>query len=1091
MKKMYLKKGFAGLLTLALLVGLIPADVKASESSNASGDNPVTATEEVFVSVSDNEMVFEDEEAGVKMEAPTFQVGITKPDICFEGEHYYLKARPIGVGNPNPDDYTYEWFFCSDNWHGGWNKPTYLDDNIGYSGTHTDTLCISSNVVKGFNGEQVAWFGCRVTSKYPLVETSTEKREQHSSTEHVFPPKQVPKQPYTGILLFTDLDKPVAGATPDYTGASWNTSLFEFEKIDWYKLGANGNDETLMQPTDRFEVGAYKCRLYYHMAPGLYPTSGVAILQNGEYEAIVFYEDEIRIQPVKRYIEAYYNVKDELTEVELNNFTPPIEGQVPDTSLVAPAGLIVDNVIWSPKDEKAIADKEYTITVVLKSEKGYAIADTATVTLNGNPMRVVEYPNNVWFCECTLPVIPVENNPAVLSDSNLFMEVREVQSYAEKGIVLRCKPIYGEVKQGDTVHLTYYEQKQAKTRTVKVEEVEVKNGLYYLLIGTPFGVADDGSIIRGSLAVGAVVQGTSGYVKASSLALQGSLSSLTKDEGGIGVDAPEGIGVQCIINGKIYNLKLLALNGQEMIRPGETIEKVILGGLDSPCITYYGQRIKLSRKGKTFGYFTVTGENSNILNSITKVSVNVAAPEAGKVPATGATITDENAGYKVTDVSWNPKDSTFGYDTAYKVTIKAVANDKKVFDKNVSLSVNGQKATLTSGEGTDTILFTYTFPKLEKTLVAPAEDAMLSKVAFAEKGVKLTWKVADSVEGYRVYRKRKGESYAPLIDLAVTAQDRTAGTMTYMDESVKNNNDYIYTIRYFDFDTKTCYGTFDKTGKEIHYLQAPSNVSFTSKEEGLLIRWDAVEGAAKYKVYVRESEKWSPIATTSEAEYLYTGAEKGKANLYTVKCVAEDEKTGTSAFCEAGYEGIYNPDMQMEPLKMPVMSPLSSTVNGVKVSWGKVPGATMYRVYRKVDGGKWTKVKDTASTSITDTKAVSGTKYTYTVRCISEDGLTFRSSFDKVGLSIHYIAAPVISKVSKTTTGIKVTWGAVPGATAYRVYRKVPGGSWTKVKDCITTSFNDTNVVAGQEYIYTVRCVDLVTRQATSAYNTAGTHIVK
>lgn len=68
----------------------------------------------------------------------------------------------------------------------------------------------------------------------------------------------------------------------------------------------------------------------------------------------------------------------------------------------------------------------------------------------------------------------------------------------------------------------------------------------------------------------------------------------------------------------------------------------------------------------------------------------------------------------------------------------------------------------------------------------------------------------------------------------------------------------------------------------------------------------------------------------------------------------------------------------------PKITKLTNTSKGVSVTWGKVAGVYGYRLYRKYAGGSWTKVKDTTSTSFTDSGAKKGKKVTYTLRCIDK-----------------------------------------------------------------------------------------------------------
>ena len=95
------------------------------------------------------------------------------------------------------------------------------------------------------------------------------------------------------------------------------------------------------------------------------------------------------------------------------------------------------------------------------------------------------------------------------------------------------------------------------------------------------------------------------------------------------------------------------------------------------------------------------------------------------------------------------------------------------------------------------------------------------------------------------------------------------------------------------------------------------------------------------------------------------------------------------------------------------------------------------------------------------------------------------SSFDSKGLSINYIAAPVITSGEVDENGIKLTWDKVDGAAKYRVFVK-SGTKWVKLKDTTAQSFTHKNLVEGNSYTYTVRCISSTGKSYTSAYNKDG-----
>ena len=172
-------------------------------------------------------------------------------------------------------------------------------------------------------------------------------------------------------------------------------------------------------------------------------------------------------------------------------------------------------------------------------------------------------------------------------------------------------------------------------------------------------------------------------------------------------------------------------------------------------------------------------------------------------------------------------------------------------------------------------------------------------------------------------------------------------------------------------------------------------------------------------------------------------------------------------------------------LATPKISKAESVYEGVKLSWNSVDGAALYRVYYKGKNG-WTKLTDTTATSCIDKDVYSGGNYTYTVRCISEDGKKFASGYDSKGTKLTYIAAPEISKTESVNGGEKLTWNKVNGAAKYRVYFK-DGKKWTRISDTTSTSLVDKNVVSGRNYTYTVRCISDNAKSFTSGFNHNGT----
>ena len=84
---------------------------------------------------------------------------------------------------------------------------------------------------------------------------------------------------------------------------------------------------------------------------------------------------------------------------------------------------------------------------------------------------------------------------------------------------------------------------------------------------------------------------------------------------------------------------------------------------------------------------------------------------------------------------------------------------------------------------------------------------------------------------------------------------------------------------------------------------------------------------------------------------------------------------------------------------VPTVKSVKKSKGGVKITWDKVEGGDVYRVYRKVKSGGWKYIDSTKSSYFTDKTAKSGKTYYYTVRAKNEAGL---SDYNRKGVSIKY-----------------------------------------------------------------------------------------
>ncbi|MCR4595039.1 MAG: hypothetical protein K5761_08290 [Clostridiales bacterium] len=259
-------------------------------------------------------------------------------------------------------------------------------------------------------------------------------------------------------------------------------------------------------------------------------------------------------------------------------------------------------------------------------------------------------------------------------------------------------------------------------------------------------------------------------------------------------------------------------------------------------------------------------------------------------------------------------------------------------------------------------------------------------------------------------------------------------------------------------------------------VSGPRITTIQNLKNGARITWTEEDDAAKYRVYIKNGDKWSKLAETDSCNYLHTGLVSNKVYTYTVRALDKDsnfiknyDKDGTSNRYFAA----------------PATNSAVNVYGGVKFSWKAVSGAPGYRVYRKTADTDWSVLNPyTTALSFKDTTVKNGTEYSYTVRVISADQTKNLSSYDQKGKGITYRKAPEITSTVNYNKKIKVSYNKVSGASKYRVYLR-EDGKWNAIANPTTDYAFYTSVKSGTKYTFTVRALDSDGNFLTG-YNPAG-----
>ena len=334
-------------------------------------------------------------------------------------------------------------------------------------------------------------------------------------------------------------------------------------------------------------------------------------------------------------------------------------------------------------------------------------------------------------------------------------------------------------------------------------------------------------------------------------------------------------------------------------------------------------------------------------------------------------------------ISWNKVDGTYGYRLYYK----PASGGWKRFKDTTATSFTDSGVVPNKTE-------TYTIRCIDKNgntisgfnstgwskKYTPAAPTV-SKLDITTGGIKLSWNKIAGVYGYRLYQKTSN-GWKRIKDTTATS---------YTDSAVSANQTKIYTIRCIDKNGKTVSGFNSKGWSKKYTPVAPTISKLENTSGGIKISWNKIAGVYGYRLYQKTSNGWKRIKDTTATSFTDSAVSANQTKTYTIRCIDKNGKT-VSGFNSKGWSKKYT-------AATPKITKLTNTSKGVSVTWNKIAGVYGYRLYRKYDGGSWTKVKDITSTSFTDSGAKKGKKVTYTVRCIDRKGKTV-SGFNSKGWSI-------------------------------------------------------------------------------------------
>ena len=340
----------------------------------------------------------------------------------------------------------------------------------------------------------------------------------------------------------------------------------------------------------------------------------------------------------------------------------------------------------------------------------------------------------------------------------------------------------------------------------------------------------------------------------------------------------------------------------------------------------------------------------------------------------------------------------------------------------------------------------------------------------------LNWTAASgSVSSYKIYRRIAAGGYPA--DSSPTATV-TAPATTYTDTGRTNGTQYFYVVKAYNA------SGYSPASNEVNATPlappaAPTNLYASSANLQITLNWSSSTRAIGYTV---------KRSTTSGSGYSTVGTTTGNASTSYVDTVPAYGQTyyyvvsATNGYSDG--ESLNSSQASVTPIA-PLASPANLVVSGVysqrvDLSWGAIPGATYYEIFRRTAATAYARINTSYSTTFQDVYMTNDTTYYYVIRVFVQNGNTTSESGNSNEVSASPLSTmppgPAILSGSPGNASAILSVSGFTGATSYNVKRGTTSGTYTYTVNVPASSFNssytDTGLTNGVTYYYVVSSVN-------------------
>ena len=302
--------------------------------------------------------------------------------------------------------------------------------------------------------------------------------------------------------------------------------------------------------------------------------------------------------------------------------------------------------------------------------------------------------------------------------------------------------------------------------------------------------------------------------------------------------------------------------------------------------------------------------------------------------------------------------------------------------------------------------------------------------------VRLRW---DEVEGATHYKVFRGGDFDLLSAEEISDWQTTS---QFEDPSLSPGDSYYYWVRAATSPGGAKQSTYSESARGVRVLLPPSGPRITAATiDNTELEWDQVEGASYFRIYrstTPDSAAAIPLSDWQpERRFADLSAAPGLRYYYWIKAATSDRGRLASA-----YGATVDNLLSMSPPES-VTATRGSYADRVILSWSAVSPTAYYRIYRsrsetpdlRIVAGDWQR-----QTIFQDDDVELGVEYHYWIKASPTTTGQGASSFSTESSGFLGSTAMPPPDLIGASDGnhddrIDINWGAVVGATHYRVYR--------------------------------------------------------